>query len=622
MQLQKMLYPLLISALLWSVVAPLNPMPAKAAPAPISHAQEGQSDYTFGDCSEIDKDELRSEIETVARTALTAESATIDIDTIVMRQWVAVGMDRAIDAEIERAVEEVYTEEGYWSRLWSGWSAEKAEEYATRIAASTFGSPTFAAQIETLSAAIADEIARDIEANFARAASAAFLCMKAYVGDRYSGTLFTTFEQKVSTEVGDVDVEASTGGVDVSALDVHQKAIGGLGLIVVTEISRRIAVRLSEKIAERIAGKIVGRVIGKAGSTLIPVAGWVIGLGLIVWDLWEGGNGALPQIRDALQSEEVKVKIRQEVAAAVKGGLPEEVSIVALEIAVTLVEEWNSFCDNNRSVCTLADSNANFRDILNYTPLDQVDKLVTLVDVFVNNLGRAELESAVDSGQFEKLLTLPEATFTLLAETKSVDELLAWQALAGDRLDRAIALGIVAQKSSSDFDEASLKAVLNVDDQAAVDKLLTLDRNTLITLTNFAGTNFVRLANRLSATELAQLHNYLADTATVPADLAGRLASGEVSVASLFAVETAADAAPTVAAEKSYDPLVFIAPLWQFIYANSIVVAATVLLCLALLIGLISTMRGRSRRAASPKAQSKPKRKKPRDVYDIFGDGV
>ncbi len=617
-----MLYPLLISALLWSVVAPLNPMPAKAAPASISHAQEGQSDYTFGDCSEIDKDELRSEIETVARTALTAESATIDIDTIVMRQWVAVGMDRAIDAEIERAVEEVYTEEGYWSRLWSGWSAEKAEEYATRIAASTFGSPTFITQIEALSTAIADEIARDIEANFARAASAAFLCMKAYVGDRYSGTLFTTFEQKVSTEVGDVDVEASTGGVNVSAIDVHQKAIGGLGLIVVTEISRRIAVRLSEKIAERIAGKIVGRVIGKAGSTLIPVAGWVIGLGLIVWDLWEGGNGALPQIRDALQSEEVKVKIRQEVAAAVKGGLPEEVSIVALEIAVTLVEEWNSFCDNNRSVCTLADSNANFRDILNYTPLDQVGKLVTLVDIFVNNLGRAELERTVDNGQFEKLLTLPESTFTLLAENRSVDEVLAWRALAGDRLDRAIALGVVAQKSPSDFDESLLKALLNVDDQAVIDKLLTLDRNTLTTIANFAETNFVRLANRLSATELAQLSDYLADTTTVPPNLASQLASGAITVAALLAVETTATPTPTVAVADPFDPLVFVAPLWQFIYANSIVVAATAVLCLALLIGLVSTIRGRGKRGSSSTAKPKPKRKKPRDVYDIFGDGT
>ncbi len=619
MQLRKVLYPLLTIALLWSTIAPLRALPLQAAPLPINHAQAGSSDYTFGDCSKIDKEDLRSEIEQVAHDALSTESANIDIDKIVMRQWVTVGMDGAIDTEVQRAVDDIYAQEGYWSRLWSGWSADKAEEYATQIAANAFGSPTFKAQIETLSAAVADEIARDIEANFARAASAAFLCMKAYVGDRYSGTLFSTFEQKVGTEVEDVDVQANAADVNISAIDVHQKALGGLGLIVVTEISRRIAVSLSEKIAERIAGKIIGRVIGKAGSTLIPVAGWVIGLGLIVWDLWEGGNGALPQIRDALQSQEVKAKIRQEVSAAVKGGLPEEVSIVALEIAVNLVDEWNRFCDNNRSVCTLADSNATFRDILDYTPLDQVNKLVALVDVFINNLGRSKLETAVDNGQFEKLLTLPEETFPLLAQTKSVDDLLAWSTLAGDRLDRAIALGIVTQKSPADFDQPLLQAVLNVDDQAAVDKLLTLDRGALTALVNFADTNFVRLANRLSADELQELSDYLADTPTLSTGLAASLASGETSVASLLVAEAVPTIAPTVEATSSGGSFGFIAPLWQFVYVNSIVVVATALLCLVLLIGLTSAIRGRSQRDPKPKAQ--PKRKKPRDVYDL-GDGL
>jgi hypothetical protein len=619
MHLQKALYPLLILGLLCAIVAPINSRVAQAAPTDRAVRQETPSDYTFGDCSQIDKENLRNEIEGVARTTLATESATIDIERIVMRQWIAVDMDSAIDAEVNRAVDEIYAEEGYWNRLWSGWSSDKAEEYAIRIAASAFGSASFKAQIEVLSTAVADEIARDIEANFARAASAAFLCMKAYVGDRYSGTLFTTFEQKVSTEVEDVDVEANATELNVSALNVHQKALGGLGLIVVTEISRRIAIRLSEQIAERIAGKIIGRVIGKAGSTLIPVAGWAIGIGLIVWDLWEGGNGALPQIRDALESEEVKTKIRQEVTDAVKSGLPEEVSIVALEIAVNLVEEWNSFCDTNRSVCTLADSNPTFKDILDYTPLDQVDKVVTLVNVFVENLGRAELEQAVDNGQFERLLTLPAEAFPLLADTQSVDNVLAWSALAGDRLDRAIALGIPAEKSPADFDETLLKAVLNVDDQAAVDKLLTLDRAQLARVVTFADSNFVRLANRLSAAELGELSEYLDQHPTPPDDLAAALASGETTVASLAAVAVAATATPAPTTTVSnFDLAVWLAPLQQFIYANSIVVASLALLVIVLIVGFVSVLGGRKRAQDTPR---KPKRRKPRDVYDIFGDG-
>lgn len=611
---QKATFVLLIGVLLWATIAPI------VLPSAVHvHAQSG-SDYTFGDCSQIDKEELRSEIEQVAKEALTVDSDRINIDQIVNRQWVAVGMDSAINEAVDAAIAQVYEDEGYWSRLWSGWSAEKAEEFATRIANDAFGSALFQEQIMVLSAAVADEIAREIEADFARAASAAFLCMKAYVGDKYSGTLFTTFEQKVSTEVEEVDLQGEATDVDVSALDVHQKALGGVGLIVVTEISRRLAVKLSEKIAQRIAGKIVGRVIGKAGTSLIPVAGWVIGLGLIVWDLWEGGNGALPQIGDALKSQEVKAKVRQEVAESVKNGLPEEVSIVALEISVSLIEEWNSFCDNNRSVCTLALDNSTFQDILDYTPLDQVGKLVTLVDLFIENLGRNELETAIDNGQFERLLVLPVEAYTLLAANRSVDETLAWSALAGDRLNRVLELDIPAQKSPADFDAELLHTLLNVDDPAVVAKLLNLEQPALEAVAGFAGSNFVRLANRLSAAELMDLGAYLQDTEGVDPALATELASGALTVAGLINPEvpvaaSAATAESPTTTESSFVLPAILLPVQQFIAANSILVAAIGVLLLVLVVSLVGR-RGRR----DPKPKTARKRRGKRHHYDIFDD--
>lgn len=616
MKRQKILLLTITFALLWSTVARL----ALLSPTPL-HAQSGGSEYTFGDCSQIDKDTLRTEIEQVAKDALTVDSDRINIDQIVKRQWVAVGMDNAVDQAVDEAIDKIYEEEGYWSRLWSGWSADKAEEFATRVANEAFGSPLFQEQITLLSAAVAEEIASEIEADFARAASAAFLCMKAYVGDKYSGTLFTTFENKVSGEVDEVDLQGGDATeVDVSALDVHQKALGGVGLIVVTEISRRLAVKLSEKIAQRIAGKIVGRVIGKAGTSLIPVAGWVIGLGLIVWDLWEGGNGALPQIGDALKSEEVKTKVRQEVAESVKNGLPEEVSIVALEISVSLIEEWDSFCDNNRSVCTLALENSSFQDILEYTPLDQVDKLVTLVDLFISNLGRNELEAAIETGQFEQLLVLPTAAYDLLAANESIEETLAWSALAGPRLDRVLALGIPTKKTPADFDEALLRAVLNVDDPAAIEKLLTLERPALQELQTFAGSNFVRLANRLSTTELLDLTDYLLEAESVDPTLAAALASGTLTVASLADPAVPEATAPnTTTPDAAESPLplpTILLPIQQFIVANSILVAALGVLLLVVTVSLFGRMR---RRDPLPKPQKKRKRGK-RHHYDIFDD--
>ena len=622
MQIRKTLSIILVVTIVWLQL-----------PTHLYAQDSGAADYTFGDCSTVDQEQLRTEIEQVAHEVLTGDSARINIDAIVMRQWVGLRVDDAIDQSVQSAIDTVYSNEGYWSRLWSGWSAEKAEQFATQVANDAFGSDGFHTTINELSTAIAQEIAREIEADFARAASAAFLCMKAYVGDKYSGTLFSAFETKVGAEVETVDVQAGAE-VDISAIDVHQKALGGVGIIIVTELSRRIAIKLSEKIAERVAGKIIGRIIGKAGSTLIPVAGWVIGLGLIVWDLWEGGKGALPQIQDALQSEEVKAKIRQEVADAIKDGLPEEVSIVSLEIAVSLVEDWNRFCDTNRAVCTLAEDNRTFQDILDYTPLDQVGKLVTLVNTFIDNIGRSDLEKAIDDGQFEKLLVLPEETFPILGATKSVATTLTWAELAGDRLPKVVEFQLYQQKKPEDFTPELLRTVLNLDTIETVNKVTPLPSEQLTQLITFADTNFVRLVNRLSAEEISQLASYLATTAAPPAGLASDLASGQQTVAALLAIP---ETEPTTAATATPNSTGFpsMALIWQFIYANSIVVAFGVILLAGLLLAVISGA-GRRRGSGQPsatkqavapaKAQPSPKpkqkqKRKPRDVYDIFHDG-
>ena len=107
---------------------------------------------------------------------------------------------------------------------------------------------------------------------------------------------------------------AAAGQVDVSALDIHGKGLTGLSVIIVSQLVRRISLRMSREVGERVAGRIAGRVLGRLGSSLVPLAGWVIGAGLIVWDLVEGASGALPQIERSLTSPEIKAAIAAELA--------------------------------------------------------------------------------------------------------------------------------------------------------------------------------------------------------------------------------------------------------------------------------------------------------------------
>lgn len=461
-------------ALLLSSVVPL------AAQEPVS-----DSVYQIGQCRAADPTTVRAEIESAAHAALDENTSTLDVDDIVRRKWAEVGADAIVDAEIRRAVQELAAEESYWQRLWSAWSAEKAEEFATRIAEGAFGSEAFAAMINNLSYAIGAEIAANVEAELDRAASAALLCLRDYAGEVYGLTLLTAFEEGASARVMEAQVQPSAADVAISPLNQHQLGLTGAGVIVAAEVSRRVALKLSEKVAGRVAGKIVGRVVGRAGASFIPVAGWVVGIGLIVWDLYEGGKGALPQIEEALTSEEVKQRIRTDVADAVRAGLPEESSLAALEISVNLLDQWSAFCKQYGDLCTLADENPSFRGLLGNTELGNLGQVSSLVTLFMNEIGRSELTLALETGDFDRLRDLPPSALEVLRTTHSVSETLAWAELSGARLDELVWYGIPAIAGPTGFSVDRLNRLLDLANPISVSKVLALsqvDRANLLTL--------------------------------------------------------------------------------------------------------------------------------------------
>lgn len=574
------------------IILGLAQMPAYAQPL----AQNTGADaYTYGDCAKVDKETLRAEIAQTARQVLTADSGGVAIPAIVARQWQTLNLDGVIDSEVARAVNKLGNEESYLNRLWSGWSADKAQEFTARIASDAFGSETFRSAIDRLSQAIAAEITREIEADFARAASAALLCMKAYVGQQYSAALFTAFEQKVSVEVGGVAITTTTP-ITVSVLDLHQKTLGGLGLIVVAEISKRLAQRLSTEITERIAGQIIERILGRVGSELIPIVGWVLGIALIAWDLWNGVQGALPQIQAALTSEEIKAKIRGEIADAIQKSLPQETEVVALQIAVNLMDDWDGFCNQHQAVCRLADANSTFRQILRDTPLDQLDKLSELVDSFVQYAGQVELDNALANGQFEALLALPTQSYAILRTAQGASTLLAWSALAGEQLDKVIALGLYHKKTPTDFDQNLLNALLAINDPGVVEKLLALNRAELTTLVGFAGTNLSQIAANTSLDDLRQLIVYLnqpAPTQTPVEQLAPKLASGEITVKTLLhpapnQAGTGVNQSPTLTstATMTIDATAPSSSAPSALYPNSVVIGSLLFVLLGLVLVL------------------------------------
>lgn len=555
--------------------------PVSAAPA---HQRDAASQYTVGDCSRIDRAQLRSEIEAHVLAVLQNDAAPLDVDAIVAQKWVELGMDAAIDAEVARAVDEIMQTEDYLNRLISGWWGEKAQEYAERIANDAFGAPAFRIKLDALSAAVGAAVAGEVETQFAQAASVALLCLQAYVGEQYSEAFFSLFAERVQQETQRIALEP-IAAPEINALTDHQLALAGVGTILATQLVYRLSQKLSQKIAQRVAGKVVGRILGKAGSSFIPIAGWVIGIGMIVYDLWEGGQGALPQIQEGLQSQEVKLKIQEEIATAIKDDLPDQASLIALETAVSLTEQWQGFCGAYEYVCAVAEANPDFQRLLQEVTLNEMESVAGLVNFYMRELGRAELDRALADGALTRLLTMPDAALTVLRDTHSTAATIAWTSLAGDQFDLIAAWGMHRQARPDEFTPATFASLIALGQEGA-QKLLALPADKRAALLALPGDALTRLVAVEPVADLDWLAGYLLLPGEQPQTIVQDVVEGRVSVAELRspapATTPVASAAPaTVALNQAGAVLVTPTPEARTADSSNLVLA------LLLLIGVV-----------------------------------
>lgn len=498
-------------------------------------------EYTYAECSRADEEAVQAEMAALAHSVLVEGSSGLDIDALVASTWRTLGADAAFDAAVDAGIARVQTERGYWERFWSGWSADKAEEFAGQVAIYAFEDAALKAKLDEISAAIANSLVLELEAAAARSASSALLCLQSYVGEQYSATLFSAFEARVSQEL-DADLELGESQVMISPLEMHNKGLTGVGVIVATQITRRVAQALAQKITGRLAGKIAGRVLGRLGSSVIPYVGWAVGVGLLVWDLWEGSQGALPTIRDALQAEEVKQEVRAEISAAVAEGVADEVETLASTLAVTLVGQWQEFCANHGVVCQLAAENSTFRALLDNLPVANLTRLVQLTDFYWSELGKAPLVAAVNDGTLAKLLAAPPTLDLILTETGDPATTLLWWEIAGDALPKVVELRLFETIDPHEMPQLSLAAFLSIDNNAIIHKLQVLPIEQLLILLQLPTADLTQIAATATPDELDWLAAYLATLPKEEATETGHaLATGQVTIAMLQSPPQAAD---------------------------------------------------------------------------------
>ena len=380
------------------------------ASAPAIAAPTEQATPTLQNCSAVSEDTLQGELNVVTQQVFADALKTVDLEAIVTKQWVTLQMDQAVDEAVDLAVERVKSETDLWNKFLSGWAPDKARELTLAIANHAFDDPTFRTKMDELSTAVSTDVADQLALASADSVSAALYCLQTFIGSNYSKALVAAFEDRVQQAT----TSASLINSDQISPDIlkmvgeHEMALGGVGVIIAAQITKSIVTSVAQRLSERVAGKIVARVLGKAGSTIIPVAGWIIGTGMIVYDIYEGRDGAIPQIQESIKSAPVKAGIRSQIAESIRPELEAELPGLARSIANDLYTEWRNVKRNIRQVIDLAGENPEFAALLgSLQSSDQVARLVDLVGLVLQNGGQAALDQAISDGSLAKVVSLP-----------------------------------------------------------------------------------------------------------------------------------------------------------------------------------------------------------------------
>lgn len=483
-------------------------------------------------CASIDEDAIQDELNKRTQQIFSDVRTRLHLDEIVARHWDALGMDAKLNEAAEAGIEGAKRETNGFARFLSGLNPATAEELAETVARHTFTSTPFTAALEDLTASVADEIETELLKSTVESYSAAISCLQTFLDARYSQAMAEAFVASLHNQVEDVEgIELSPNALEM--IEEHLAAIGGVSLIAVTQLTRKVIAELMEELGERIigslgrriAGDLVKRILGRIGTEVIPIVGWILGAGLFVYDVWSNLDGALPEIKKGLVAPETKSHIQSEIVAQLDAELQLAATLptAAREVADALYEEWRIVRGQMRTVLDLAEQNADFDAFLKEIESgDSLDRLLEIVDALPAEARLDAVSAALANGALIKAIALPVGVAALVRDTGSIETAAAWGDIAGSRLDDLTRLEIHKVRAPETFDRAHLDPVLALRDKWQAQRVLALTNAQIDSLVSLPVPVFADLAVKFRSEQLGWLADQLptlsSDTVSVAVD--------------------------------------------------------------------------------------------------------
>ncbi len=423
-------------------------------------------------------------------------------------------LNDVIDSEIDRAVGKVSDNTRFVEKISSNWSRNKIKELTEEIVKLAFDSPSseVVSKIDLLSSNVANKVSANIESSALASTSQAMSCIQDYIGEKYSNTILSVFNDKLISSSQSTDPSELFKTSSPSRIEVNEGQFARAG-IAVAIIGRRVIQNQVTKLSSRLGLDIGKRVVGRLAFLQVPVLGEVVAAILAVWDVVQGFNGELPIIQEKLKQPELKNNVRQQIIAAFESELQNESSQLAGLISNETYSLWLGFKDDFRQVLEVAQDSPNFRRILEANQ-QELGKLISLVGILLNITGRSQLLDYIGDGTFDRLFTLPESSYEILTNldrrsSDRIDTLIQWVDLAGDKLDQVISTQLYKHLSPIDLDRKLLSAILMVQNSTTINKLALLEMTSIDKLlVALSRQDLIALANRLSPEDLQKVAGY------------------------------------------------------------------------------------------------------------------
>lgn len=471
------------------LLAQLPPATAQDAP---------RTGVAIDQCRDLGDPEVRAQIRSLTEEALKTELAGVDYAALVDKHWRESRMSERLDVEIDEAIRVVRADTNMLDRAYSTISRETAERTAIAVAERAYGSEGFKGALADLAQGVGADFGTRIEQSAGRVSGPVIACVRTALQTRYGGAVAEVFARETETNID--AASSKVGGAKIDTGDLLLQNTGTIAGIVLI-VSRRVIAQMVATIGRRVAGLIASRII----STFTGL----IGLALIVRDIYEASEGVFPLIGERMKSDEAKNLIKQEITTSIQADLNQQVGVIAEETTERIYAFWQDFKQKYNVLLSLAEKSPDFAQFLKNRTVDQLGRLGRLVAFLLREESEAGvLQRARDGSLGRAVLDLDDQGVAMAIETKSLDRALAWAALAGTKLPKAIDYGLPQLIAPNELTGRQLESLLDFDNRAAAQRIARLERSARDALLSLPSATLKELARRLSENDLAALASY------------------------------------------------------------------------------------------------------------------